>query len=211
MTLPETCAGSSPIRVLLAEDQTLVLGALAALLSLEDDLDVVGTAADGAEALMQVHTLRPDVLVTDIEMPRLSGLDLAERVRQEAPQTRVVIVTTFTRAGYLRRALDAGARGYLLKDAPSHELADAIRRVHAGGRAIDAGLAEEIWDAQSPLTEREIQVLRAAETGRSTAAIAAELGIGVGTVRNYLSEAIGKLGAENRAEAARKARERGWL
>ncbi|AAF12288.1 response regulator transcription factor [Deinococcus radiodurans] len=211
MTLPETGAGSSPIRVLLAEDQTLVLGALAALLSLEDDLDVVGTAADGAEALMQVHTLRPDVLVTDIEMPRLSGLDLAERVRQEAPQTRVVIVTTFTRAGYLRRALDAGARGYLLKDAPSHELADAIRRVHAGGRAIDAGLAEEIWDAQSPLTEREIQVLRAAETGRSTAAIAAELGIGVGTVRNYLSEAIGKLGAENRAEAARKARERGWL
>ncbi|ANC73142.1 response regulator transcription factor [Deinococcus radiodurans] len=199
------------MRVLLAEDQTLVLGALAALLSLEDDLDVVGTAADGAEALMQVHTLRPDVLVTDIEMPRLSGLDLAERVRQEAPQTRVVIVTTFTRAGYLRRALDAGARGYLLKDAPSHELADAIRRVHAGGRAIDAGLAEEIWDAQSPLTEREIQVLRAAETGRSTAAIAAELGIGVGTVRNYLSEAIGKLGAENRAEAARKARERGWL
>jgi two component transcriptional regulator, LuxR family len=211
VTLPETGAGSSPIRVLLAEDQTLVLGALAALLSLEDDLDVVGTAADGAEALMQVHTLRPDVLVTDIEMPRLSGLDLAERVRQEAPQTRVVIVTTFTRAGYLRRALDAGARGYLLKDAPSHELADAIRRVHAGGRAIDAGLAEEIWDAQSPLTEREIQVLRAAETGRSTAAIAAELGIGVGTVRNYLSEAIGKLGAENRAEAARKARERGWL
>nr|WP_027479710.1 response regulator transcription factor [Deinococcus radiodurans] len=209
--MPETGAGSSPIRVLLAEDQTLVLGALAALLSLEDDLDVVGTAADGAEALMQVHTLRPDVLVTDIEMPRLSGLDLAERVRQEAPQTRVVIVTTFTRAGYLRRALDAGARGYLLKDAPSHELADAIRRVHAGGRAIDAGLAEEIWDAQSPLTEREIQVLRAAETGRSTAAIAAELGIGVGTVRNYLSEAIGKLGAENRAEAARKARERGWL
>lgn len=211
MTLPETGAGSSPIRVLLAEDQTLVLGALAALLSLEDDLEVVGTAADGAEALAQVHALRPDVLVTDIEMPRLSGLDLAERVRQEAPRTRVVIVTTFARAGYLRRALDAGARGYLLKDAPSHELADAIRRVHAGGRAIDASLAEDIWDAQSPLTEREIQVLRAAETGRSTAAIAAELGIGVGTVRNYLSEAIGKLGAENRAEAARKARERGWL
>ena len=211
MTLPETGAGSSPIRVLLAEDQTLVLGALAALLSLEDDLEVVGTAADGAEALAQVHTLRPDVLVTDIEMPRLSGLDLAERVRQEAPRTRVVIVTTFARAGYLRRALDAGARGYLLKDAPSHELAGAIRRVHAGGRAIDAGLAEDIWDAESPLTEREIQVLRAAETGRSTAAIAAELGIGVGTVRNYLSEAIGKLGAENRAEAARKARERGWL
>ena len=208
---PETGTGASSIRVLLAEDQSLVLGALAALLSLEDDLDVVGTAADGAEALMQVHTLRPDVLVTDIEMPRLSGLDLAERVRQEAPQTRVVIVTTFARAGYLRRALDAGARGYLLKDAPSHELAGAIRRVHAGGRAIDAGLAEDVWDAESPLTEREVQVLRAAETGRSTAAIAAELGIGVGTVRNYLSEAIGKLGAENRAEAARKARERGWL
>ncbi|MFC6592925.1 DNA-binding response regulator [Deinococcus lacus] len=199
------------IRLFLAEDQALVLGALAALLSLEDDLDVVGTAGDGETALQKVKELRPDVLITDIEMPRLSGLDLAARVRQECPGTRVIIVTTFARAGYLRRALDTGARGYLLKDAPSEQLADAIRRVYAGGRAIDVGLAEEVWDAQNPLTEREIQVLREAETGQSTAAIAASLGLSVGTVRNYLSEAMGKLGAEGRIEAARRARERGWL
>ena len=199
------------IRVLLAEDQALVLGALAALLSLEDDLEVVGTAADGETAFAKVLELNPDILVTDIEMPRLSGLELAARVRAEAPATRVIIVTTFARAGYLRRALDAGARGYLLKDAPSAELAGAIRRVHAGGRCVDAALAEEVWDAQNPLTGREIQVLREAETGKSTAAIAADLGLSVGTVRNYLSEAMGKLGAEGRADAARKAREKGWL
>ena len=199
------------IRVLLAEDQALVLGALSALLSLEDDLEVVGAASDGEEALAKVLELRPDVLVTDIEMPRFSGLDLAARVRAECPGTRVIIVTTFARAGYLRRALDAGARGYLLKDTPSEQLADAIRRVHAGGRSIDAGLAEEVWDAQNPLSEREIQVLREAESGKSTPAIAADLGLSVGTVRNYLSEAMGKLGAEGRAQAARQAREKGWL
>ncbi len=199
------------IRLFLAEDQALVLGALSALLSLEDDLEVVGTAGDGETALGKVLELKPDVLVTDIEMPRLSGLDLATQVREQLPGTRVIIVTTFARAGYLRRALDVGARGYLLKDAPSAELAAAIRRVYSGGRVIDAGLAEEVWDAENPLTEREVQVLRAAETGKSTAAIAADLGISVGTVRNYLSEAIGKLGAENRVEAAKKAREKGWL
>lgn len=120
-------------------------------------------------------------------------------------------MTTFARAGYLRRALDAGARGYLLKDAPSHELADAVRQVHAGRRVINASLAEEVWDAQSPLTEREIQVLRCAEGAQSTAAIAQQLGLSEGTVRNYLSEAIGKLDAENRQDAARRAREKGWL
>lgn len=198
-----------PIRIVLAEDQTLVLGALSALLSLEDDLEVVGTATDGETALALVQTLKPDVLVTDIEMPRLTGLDLAEQVR--GGPTRVIIVTTFGRAGYLRRALDVGARGYLLKDTPADELAAAIRRVHAGGRAIDPELAAEAWDAQSPLTERETAVLREAEAGRSTAAIAAVLGLSEGTVRNYLSEAIGKLGAENRVEAARQAREKGWL
>lgn len=199
------------IRLFLAEDQALVLGALAALLSLEDDLEVVGTAGDGETALRKVLELKPDVLVTDIEMPRLTGLELAARVREQLSGTRVVIVTTFARAGYLRRALDVGARGYLLKDAPSDELAAAIRRVHAGGRAIDPGLAEEVWDAENPLTDREVQVLRESERGKTTAAIAAELGISVGTVRNYLSEAIGKLGTDNRTEAARKARDKGWL
>lgn len=199
------------IRLFLAEDQALVLGALAALLSLEDDFEVVGTASDGETALAKVLELKPDVLVTDIEMPRLTGLDLAARVRERMPQTRVIIVTTFARAGYLRRALDVGARGYLLKDAPSDELAAAIRRVQVGGRAIDPGLAEEVWDAENPLTDREVQVLRESERGKTTAAIATELGISVGTVRNYLSEAIGKLGADNRTEAARKARDKGWL
>ncbi|GAA5534459.1 response regulator transcription factor [Deinococcus aluminii] len=199
------------IRVLLAEDQALVLGALAALLSLEGDLDVVGTAADGEAALRLACELRPDVLITDIEMPRLSGLDLAERLRENCPEVKVVIVTTFARAGYLRRALEVGARGYLLKDAPASDLAAAIRRVHAGGRAIDPGLAAEAWGERDPLTERERQVLREAEGGASTAAIAARLGLSEGTVRNYLSEAISKLGCENRIEAARKAREQGWL
>ena len=199
------------IRVLLAEDQALVRGALSALLSLEGDLDVVGAAADGEAAWEGVLSLRPDVLVTDIEMPRLSGLDLAARVARDAPGTRVVIVTTFARGGYLRRALDVGARGYLLKDAPAAELAAAIRQVHAGGRAVDPQLAAEAWGDRDPLTERERQVLREAEGGASTAAIAAALGLSEGTVRNYLSEAIGKLGAENRVEAARAAREKGWL
>lgn len=199
------------IRVLLAEDQALVLGALSALLSLEDDLDVVGTASDGEAALERVRELRPDVLVTDIEMPRLTGLDLAAKVRAELPGVKVIIVTTFGRAGYLRRALDVGAKGYLLKDAPASELADAIRRVHAGGRAVDPTLAAEAWGESDPLTERERQVLREAEGGKSTAAIAAALGLSEGTVRNYLSEAISKLGAENRVEAARQARDKGWL
>lgn len=199
------------IRVLLAEDQALVRGALSALLSLEGDLDVVGAAADGEAAWEGVLSLRPDVLVTDIEMPRLSGLDLAARVARDAPGTRVVIVTTFARGGYLRRALEVGARGYLLKDAPAAELAAAIRQVHAGGRAVDPQLAAEAWGERDPLTERERQVLREAEGGASTAAIAAALGLSEGTVRNYLSEAIGKLGAETRVEAARAAREKGWL
>ncbi|WP_019587157.1 response regulator transcription factor [Deinococcus apachensis] len=199
------------IRVLLAEDQALVRGALAALLALEGDLEVVGTAADGEAALGMSRELRPDVLVTDIEMPRLSGLDLAERLGTELPGVRVVIVTTFARAGYLRRALDVGARGYLLKDAPAADLADAIRRVHAGGRAVDPALAAEAWGERSPLTERERQVLREAEGGASTAVIASHLNLSEGTVRNYLSEAISKLGCENRIEAARQAREKGWL
>lgn len=203
------------MRVVLAEDQAMVRGALAALLELEDDISIVASAKDGAEALTQVRDLKPDVLVTDIEMPGTTGLELATEVaalrRSGALDTKVVILTTFARAGYLRRALDAGATGYLLKDSPASQLADALRRVDAGGRAIDPELAVEAWGDQDPLTDRERQVLRAASDGETTAAIAGRLRLSEGTVRNYLSEAIGKLGAHNRIEAARIARERGWL
>lgn len=197
------------IRVVLAEDQTMVRGALTALLSLEGDLQVVGEAGDGAEAEALVRSLLPDVLVTDIEMPERSGLELALAVK--GLPTRVVILTTFGRTGFLRRALEAGALGYLLKDAPSAELADAIRRVARGLRVIDPHLAAQAWDDDDPLTERERHVLRLAGEGRSGPEIAAALGLAEGTVRYYLSEAIGKLGAANRVEAARLARDRGWL
>lgn len=199
------------IRVLIVEDQAMVLGALSALLGLEDDLAVVGTARDGEEALARIAALAPDVIVTDIEMPRLGGLDLAERLKSQASPVRVVILTTFARSGYLRRALEAGARGYLLKDAPAGQLANAVRQVYAGRRAIDPDLAAEAWEAPGPLTERERQVLRLAGEGHSSGRIARALGLSEGTVRNYLSEAIQKLGAQNRVEAARLAREQGWL
>lgn len=201
-----------PIRVLIAEDQRMVLGALAALLELEDDLSVVGQAQDGEEALRLVGEHRPDVVLTDIEMPGISGLELAERLRRSSDRRpRVIILTTFARPGYLRRALDAGAAGYLLKDAPAADLADAVRRVHAGGRAIDPALAAEAWTADDPLTDREREVLRMADDGLPSAEIAASLHLTEGTVRNYLSEAISKVGAANRTQAARRARERGWL
>jgi two-component system response regulator DesR len=199
------------IRVLLAEDQAMVLGALSALIQIEADLDVVGRAGSGNEALTLAASLRPDVVVTDIEMPGLSGLELAAELRKQGIGARVIILTTFARPGYLRRALEAGASGYLLKDAPSDRLADAIRRVHAGGRAVDPTLAAEAWSEPDPLTDRERQVLRLAAEGRSGAEIAGELDLSEGTVRNYLSEAISKMGAHNRVEAARLARAKGWL
>jgi two-component system response regulator DesR len=199
------------IRVLVAEDQGMVLGALAALLDLEPDLEVVGRAGDGAEALALVDRHEPDVVVTDIEMPEMTGLELAQALRARRSRARVVILTTFARPGYLRRALEAGAAGYLLKDAPSEELAEAIRRVHHGGRAVDPELAAEAWSEPDPLTDRERQVLRLAGEGRTNADIAAALHLSEGTVRNYLSEALGKLGARNRTEASRLARDKGWL
>jgi two-component system response regulator DesR len=199
------------ISVVVAEDQAMVLGALAALLDIEADLSVVGRAANGRAALEQVRRLRPDVLVTDVEMPEMTGLDLAQALRAEGLTTRVVILTTFARPGYLRRALEAGASAYLLKDAPSERLADAIRRVHAGTRVIDPALAAEAWSDADPLTDRERQVLRLAADGLSSADIAATLSLAEGTVRNYLSEAISKLGAQNRVEAANFARAKGWL
>ncbi len=203
---------TDPIRIVLAEDQAMVLGALAALLDLEDDLDVVGRAKDGAEAQRLIDELAPDILLTDIEMPGTTGLDLASSLAtSDNPGPAVMILTTFARPGYLRRALDSGVRGYLLKDAPSDQLAEAIRTVVAGGRAISPELAAEAWGAEDPLTDRERQVLRLAAQGLSTSRMAEQLHLSEGTVRNYLSEAIGKTGAGNRTEAARIARRQGWL
>jgi two-component system response regulator DesR len=199
------------IRVVIAEDQTMVLGALAALLEIESDIQVVARAQNGREAMDEVEARRPDVLLTDIEMPEMTGLEVAAEVARRKLPTRVVILTTFARAGYLRRALDAGAAGYLLKDSPAEELANAVRQVHAGGRAIDPELAREAWTERDPLSDRERQVLRLAADGATGAAIAAKLFLSEGTVRNYLSDAISKLGAANRVEAARMAREKGWL
>ncbi len=199
------------IRVVIAEDQAMVLGALAALLEIEGDLEVVGRAQDGEEALDLCTRLRPDVLLTDIEMPKRTGLELATLVKQQLPSTKVIILTTFARGGYLRRALQSGASGYLLKDSPAEQLANAVRRVHAGGRAVDPELAAEAWSEPDPLTDRERQVLRMAGEGQTSADIAGTLNLSEGTVRNYLSEAINKLGAGNRVEAARIAREKGWL
>ena len=199
------------IRVIVAEDQALVRGALSALLELDGDIEVVYQAQNGVEALAKTLDLQPDVLLTDIEMPKMTGLELALEIKKHNLKTRVVIVTTFARAGYLRRALEAGATGYLLKDAPADDLADAVRRVHAGARAIDPTLALEAWSEADPLTDRERQVLRFASEGQSSNEIASSLNLSEGTIRNYLSEAIAKLGANNRVEAARIAREKGWL
>ena len=199
------------IRVLLAEDQAMVRGALSALLKLESDLDVIGSAADGEEAWAQIQRDKPDVVVTDIEMPRMTGLELAQRIREREVGCKVIILTTFARPGFLRRALDAGVSGYLLKDAPAEQLAEALRKVHRGGRAIDPQLALEAWSEADPLNDRERQVLRLAGEGASAGDIAEQLHLSQGTVRNYLSEAIGKLGVGNRIEAYRLARQKGWL
>jgi two-component system response regulator DesR len=199
------------MRVLLAEDQAMVRGALAALLALEPDIEVVGSAADGEAAWREVERLQPDILISDIEMPGLTGLELAQRIQRHALKVKVVIVTTFARAGYLRRALDVGVSGYLLKDAPAEKLADSLRQVQRGGRAIDPELALEAWTEADPLNDRERQVLRLAGEGQSAGDIAQRLNLSHGTVRNYLSEAIGKLGVSNRIEAYRLARQKGWL
>ncbi|HEX8555144.1 MAG TPA: response regulator transcription factor [Sphingomonas sp.] len=200
------------IRIVLAEDQAMVLGAIAALLKMEADLSIVGRAVDGLAALDLVRTHRPDILLTDIEMPRLSGLDVAAIIAAERMATRTVIVTTFARPGYLARARVAGVRGYLLKDTPVEQLAAAIRVVAAGGTFIPPDLAATAWHAGAdPLTQRERDVLRLAEEGMTNKDIARQLDLSPGTVRNYLSDAAGKLGAFNRIEAGRIARANGWL
>ncbi|MYT31656.1 MULTISPECIES: response regulator transcription factor [unclassified Streptomyces] len=200
------------IRLLLAEDQSMVREALAALLSLEDDLEVVAQAARGDEVVTQARAHQVDVALLDIEMPGMSGLDAAARLRDELPGVKIVILTTFGRPGYLRRAMEAGADAFLVKDAPAARLADAVRRVLRGERVIDPALAAAaLADGANPLTEREHEVLLAAADGSTNAEIGAALGLSAGTVRNYLSLAIQKTGARNRAEAVRTARDKGWL
>ncbi len=200
------------IRILLADDQHLVRGALAALLSLEDDFEVVGEVGRGDEVLPAVRALHPDVVLLDVEMPGLDGLAAASVLATEAPQTRVLIVTTFGRPGFLRRAMESGALGFVVKDAPAEQLADAVRRVARGERVVDPALAAQTLAAgTSPLTGRERDVLTAARDGATVADIAAKLVLSEGTVRNYLSSAISKTGARNRVEALRLADERGWL
>ena len=199
------------LRVVIAEDQGMVLGALAALLEIEGDISVVARALNGKEAIDAVLQHKPDVFITDIEMPAMTGLEVAAELKRQRCPTRIIILTTFARAGYLRRALDAGASGYLLKDMRAEELAEAVRRVHRGLRVVDPELAAEAWSEPDPLTDRERQVLRLAGEGKSSGDIANDLSLSEGTVRNYLSEAISKLGATNRVEAARIARTKGWL
>ncbi len=200
------------IRVLLAEDQGMVRGAIAALLRLEEDIDVVAEVSRGDEVLASAQQNHPDVALLDIEMPGASGLDAARSLHKRLPACRIVILTTFGRSGYLREAMESGAVGFLLKDAPAAQLAIAIRRVMAGERVVDPELAlTALSDGGNPLTPREREVLTASLDGASIADIAARLVISEGTVRNHLSEAIQKMGARNRVEAARLAQERGWL
>jgi len=200
------------IRVLVAEDQAMVRGALAALLRLQKDIEVVGEAGRGDEVVAAAVAARPDVVLLDIELPGVDGLTAAAALREALPASRVVMLTTFGRIGYLRRAIDAGAVGFLLKDAPATELATAIRRVMAGERVVDPGLAlTALSEGESPLTTREREVLAAAIDGATIKDIAARLFLTEGTVRNHLSVAIQKVGGRNRIEAARIAEQKGWL
>jgi two-component system, NarL family, response regulator DesR len=200
------------IRILLAEDQAMMRGALAVLLALEDDLQVVAEVADGADVVPTALRERVDVALLDIEMPHVSGLEAAEELSRVLPECRVVVVTTFGRPGYLQRAMAAGVAGFLVKDQPAQDLADAIRRVVAGATVVDPQLAGAALRATvNPLTGRERDVLAAAEDGSTVDDIAGRLFLSPSTVRNYLSAAIGKTGTRNKTAAARLARERGWL
>ncbi|HVN12644.1 MAG TPA: response regulator transcription factor [Kineosporiaceae bacterium] len=210
MTSPAE-AGTA-IKLLLADDQALVRGALATLLALEPDLEVVAEVGRGDEVVDAARRTRPDVGLLDVEMPGLDGIAATRALRAAVPSCRVLVVTTFGRPGYLRRAMEAGASGFVVKDTPARQLADAVRRVHAGLRVVDPALAAESLAAgSSPLTARETQVLRAARDGGTVADLAAALHLSEGTVRNHLSAAIGKTGARTRAEAVRLADEAGWL
>lgn len=212
-SIPAWCAVSEgKIRLLLADDQALVRGALVALLNLERDLQVVAEVGSGDEVLPAVRAQQVDVCLLDIEMPGMDGIAVAEQLHRQAPQVRSLIVTTFDRPGYLRRAMDAGASGFVVKDTPATELAEAVRRVHQGLRVVDPSLAaESLSGGPNPLTGREQDVLREALEGAPIATIAARVHLSAGTVRNYLSSAIGKTGTTTRVEAARTAQRRGWI
>ena len=200
------------IRLLLADDQALVRGAIAALLGLEPDLEVVAEVGSGEEAVTAAAELSPDVALLDVEMPGLDGIRAARQIRQQCPGTRVLMVTTFGRPGYLKRALQAGASGFVVKETPAAQLADAVRRVHQGLRVVDPALAmDSLTAGDSPLTPRETEVLQAARDGASVAVIASRVHLSEGTVRNHLSSPIGKTGAANRAEAVLVSVENGWL
>jgi DNA-binding NarL/FixJ family response regulator len=199
------------IRLLIAEDQVLVNDALAALLDMEDDIEVVAKARDGEQAVELAQQAQPDVALVDIEMPKLSGLDVVGRLHDLLPSCKVVVVTTFARPGYLQRAVKSGAYGYLLKDTRVEELAEAIRKVHRGERVINPALMMEAWALNNPLSDRELEVLRYAAKGLSTKEIAARCYLSEGTIRNYLSEIISKLEVDNRQDAIKLTTEKGWL
>jgi two-component system response regulator DesR len=200
------------IRLVLADDQALVRGALAALLALEPDLEVVGEVGRGDEVVEAAVRGQADVVLVDVQMPGMDGIAATAALRRALPSCRVLVVTTFGRPGYLRRAVEAGASGFVVKDTPARQLAEAVRRVHAGLRVLDPALAEEsLVSGASPLTARETEVLRAARDGGTVADVARVLHLSEGTVRNHLSAAIGKTGARTRAEAVKLAEDRGWL
>lgn len=199
------------IRLVLAEDQSMLRSALATLLSLEPDIEVVAQADNGRDALRLVDEHQPDVLVTDIEMPNMTGLEVSSELNSAGSVTRVVIITTFARSGYLQRARQSGVKGYLLKDAPGTELADAIRTVARGGEAFTLDAGSNVWIGEDPLTDGQRRLLRLAEQGLTNKEIAAQMHLSVGTVRNYLNEVNDILGVSNRIEAFRTARENGWL
>ena len=200
------------IRVLLADDQALVRGALGALLNLENDIEVVSQVSSGDEVVEAARASRAEVCLLDVQMPGLDGIEATAAVRAALPNVRVLIVTTFNRPGYLRRAMEAGASGFLLKDAPAEQLADAVRRVHQGLRVVDPTLAaDSLVDGNNPLTDREREVLRLAALGDPVATIAESLYLSAGTVRNLLSSAITKTGTQNRVQAAQQATRNGWI
>jgi two-component system response regulator DesR len=206
------------INILLAEDQTMLLNALATILDLEDNLHVVQSCANGKQAFDYIQSAdseRVDIVLTDIEMPDMTGLELAQKLFESKPlhnnHCKTIILTTFARSGYLRRAMDSGVKGYLLKDSPSQDLIDAIQKVHKGGTAIAPELMVESWMEKDPLSDKERHALRLAKDGLSTEDIAKKLFLSSGTVRNYLSSASSKLNAKNRIEAARIAHQNGWL
>ncbi|MDT9024313.1 response regulator transcription factor [Rossellomorea yichunensis] len=197
------------IRIVIAEDQRMLLGALGSLLSLEDDMEVVGKAGNGEEAIALVHELQPDICIMDIEMPKKTGLEAAEELKGE--NCKVIILTTFARSGYFQRALKGGVKGYLLKDSPSEELANSIRLVMEGKRIYAPELMDDVYSEENPLTDREKEVLELVADGKNTKEIAEELSLKTGTVRNYISTILDKLEVKNRIEAITQSKEKGWF